>query len=97
MNLERAIEIAVSAHKGQVDKAGRPYVMHVFQVMLSGKTDEERIVGVLHDVVEDTPWTFEMLEKEGFSKTILEALRCVTKTSENEDYGAFTERGKKIH
>lgn len=95
MNLERAIEIAVSAHKGQVDKAGRPYILHVLQVMMAGKTEEEKIVGALHDVVEDTDWTFERLKKEGYSDTIIEALKCVTKTSENEDYEAFTERVKK--
>jgi (p)ppGpp synthase/HD superfamily hydrolase len=95
MNLEKAIEIAVHAHKGQVDKAGRPYILHVLQVMMFGKTDEEKIVGVLHDVVEDTHWTFESLEKEGFSQEIIEALKCVTKISENEHYDAFTERVKK--
>ncbi len=95
MNIERAIEIAVAAHKGQVDKAGKPYVLHVLQVMLYGKTDEEKIVGVLHDVVEDTDWTFEQLEKEGFKKEIIDALRCVTKLSEDEDYDAFIERVKK--
>jgi (p)ppGpp synthase/HD superfamily hydrolase len=95
MNIERAIEIAVNAHKGQVDKAGRPYILHVLQVMMAGKTDEEKIVGALHDVVEDTDWTFEMLKKEGYSDTIIEALKCVTKKSEDEDYEAFTERVKK--
>lgn len=95
MNIERAIEIAVAAHKGQVDKAGRPYLLHVLQVMMAGKTDEEKIVGMLHDVVEDTDWTFEQLEKEGFSKEIIAALKCVTKLTPDEDYEAFTERVKK--
>jgi (p)ppGpp synthase/HD superfamily hydrolase len=95
MDIEKAVEIAVAAHKGQVDKVGRPYVLHVLQVMMAGKTDEEKIVGALHDVVEDTDWTFELLEKEGFSKEIMEALKCVTKLSPDEDYEAFTARVKK--
>ena len=95
MTLERAIEIAVAAHKGQVDKFGNPYILHVFQVLLYGKTNDEKIVGVLHDVVEDTDWTFELLEKEGFSDSVIEALKCVTKTSDTEDYEAFTNRVKK--
>ena len=92
--IERAIEIAVSAHKGQKDKSGNAYILHVMQVMLKGKTNEEKIVGALHDVVEDTDWTFELLKKEGFSEDILAALRCVTKLSDEEDYDAFTERVK---
>ena len=52
--LERAIEIAVEAHRGQVDKAGCEYVEHPLRVMASGRTLEEKIVGVLHDVVEDS-------------------------------------------
>ena len=95
MNIEKAVEIAVAAHKGQIDKVGRPYILHVLQVMMAGKTDEEKIVGALHDVVEDTDWTFEQLEKEGFDKEIIEALKCVTKLSPDEDYEAFTERVKK--
>ncbi len=94
MNIERAIEIAVAAHKGQVDKAGRPYILHVLQVMMAGKTDEERIVGALHDVVEDTEWTFEQLAKEGFDNPIIEALKCVTKVSPDENYESFTDRVK---
>ena len=50
---------------------------------------------MLHDVVEDTSWTFEALAAEGFSDEIIAALRCVTKTSENENYDAFIERIKK--
>ncbi|HUP50107.1 MAG TPA: GTP pyrophosphokinase, partial [Thermoanaerobaculia bacterium] len=57
--LERAIMIAVQAHAGQVDKAGEPYILHPLRVMLKLTSDEERIVGVLHDVVEDTDWTIE--------------------------------------
>ena len=93
--LQRAIEIATEAHKGQLDKAGNDYIGHPLRVMDMGKTDEEKIVGVLHDVVEDTSWTLEALAAEGFSAEIIDALRCVTKTSENENYDSFIERIKK--
>ena len=93
--LKRATEIATEAHKGQFDKSGKDYIGHSLRVMEMGNTEEEKIVGVLHDVVEDTPWTFEMLEAEGFSQEIIEALKCVTKTSENENYDDFIERVKK--
>ena len=93
--LERAIEIATQAHEGQVDKAGNAYIGHPLRVMAMGKTEHEKIAGVLHDIVEDTPWTFEMLEAEGFAPEIIAALKCVTKISENEDYDDFIERVKK--
>lgn len=93
--LTRAIEIATEAHKGQFDKAGNEYIGHPLRVMEMGKTEEEKIVGVLHDVVEDTDWTFEKLEAEGFAPEIIAALKCVTKLSENENYDAFIERVRK--
>ena len=90
--LERAIQIATEAHHGQVDKAGNDYILHPLRVMELGNSLEEKIVGVLHDVVEDTDWTFERLADEGFSPIILDALRCVTKLSENEPYDHFIAR-----
>jgi hypothetical protein len=92
--LDRAKAIATSAHEGQVDKAGKPYIEHPMRVMNMGKTVEEKIAGVLHDVVEDSDWTFEMLEKEGIPKDVMDALRCVTKLSEDENYDHFIERVK---
>ena len=92
--LDRAKAIATSAHEGQVDKAGKPYIEHPLRVMNMGKTVEEKIVGVLHDVVEDSEWTFEMLEKEGMPKEVVDAIKCVTKLSEDEDYDHFIARVK---
>lgn len=92
--LNKAIEIATKAHEGQVDKAGKPYIGHPLCVMNMGVTDDEKIVGVLHDVVEDSDWTFEQLATEGFSVEVIEALRCVTKLSESESYNKFIERIK---
>lgn len=90
--LKKAIEIATEAHKGATDKYGSPYINHVTRVMNLGSTEEEKIIGVLHDVVEDTHWTFEKLTSVGFSSEIMEALKCVTKISEEEDYEEFTLR-----
>ena len=90
--LKRAIEIARQAHAGQVDKAGEDYVEHPLRIMWKAKTEDEQIIGVLHDVVEDSDWTFEMLEEEGFSSEVIEALRCMTKLSDDEDYDHFIDR-----
>jgi len=92
--LSKAISIALKAHEGQFDKAGMPYIGHVMRVMQAGKTEDEKIGGVLHDLVEDTNWTFEMLLAEGFPTHIIDALRCVTKLSDDEPYNAFIQRIK---
>ncbi len=89
--LEQAIQIAVEAHAGQKDKSGRPYILHPLAVMAKMKTDAERIVAVLHDVIEDTPVTRSLLETRGFPNDILDALDCVTKR-EREDYMSFVAR-----
>ncbi len=89
--LERAIEIAASAHAGSIDKGGQPYILHPLRVMLSVQSSDERIAAVLHDVVEDTDWTLEALRDEGFSVAVLNALDALTKR-EAEDYMDFVRR-----
>ena len=89
--LERAISIAATAHAGQIDKAGRPYILHPLRVMLALDATDDQIVGVLHDVVEDTDLTLESLRAEGFSEVVLAALASVTKR-EGEDYPTFVLR-----
>ena len=71
--IERAIEIASSAHAGQIDKAGQPYIFHPLRVMLRVSSEHEQMAAVLHDVVEDTTVTIEHLAKEGFPSEVLRA------------------------
>ena len=99
MNLENAIKIAVEAHTGQVDKGGNPYILHPLRVMLSLDKEEERIVGILHDVVEDcAEWSWERLAAEGFSEEIIQALKRVSKTPEEEvEYRSLPEDQKLYH
>jgi (p)ppGpp synthase/HD superfamily hydrolase len=92
MNLERAIEIAQEAHKRVKDKGGHDYINHPIRVMHAMSNDQEKIVAILHDVVEDSDWTFERLKEEGFEDSVIESLRCVTKYSEEEDYQEFIRR-----
>lgn len=87
-NIEKAIELALNAHSGQKDKAGSPHIFHCLRVMLKGKTQTEQIVGVLHDIIEDTSTSSDDLKKLGFSKEIIDAVVCLTKLQDeyNEDY-----------
>lgn len=89
--LEKAIEIAVKAHKGQRDKNGRAYIGHLLRVMHAGATEDEKICGILHDLVEDTNCTFDDIKKESFSDEIISALKCLTK-NKNENYDVFINR-----
>jgi (p)ppGpp synthase/HD superfamily hydrolase len=89
--LERAIGIAVEAHRGQKDRYGAPYILHPLRVMARVEADTEKTVAILHDVVEDTKWTFADLRREGFTDEILEALDSVTKR-EGEAYEDFVRR-----
>lgn len=89
--LNKALEIARKAHAGQTDKGGDTYVFHPVRVALHCHTEEEKIVALLHDVVEDTDITLDDLRNEGFSAEVLDALRCLTKI-EGEDYMDFVRR-----
>ena len=89
--LERAIAIAAAAHAGQLDKGGAPYILHPLKVMLRMSTLEERIVAVLHDVVEDCGISLDDLRKEGFSEDVLTAIESVTKVP-GESYEDFVDR-----
>ncbi|AKJ01043.1 HD domain-containing protein [Archangium gephyra] len=89
--LEDAIALAVEAHRGQRDKAGQTYILHPLRVMMRLETDTERMVAILHDVVEDSPWTLERLRGLGYPEEVLGALDCLTKR-EGESYEAFIER-----
>jgi GTP diphosphokinase / guanosine-3',5'-bis(diphosphate) 3'-diphosphatase len=78
-SLETAIAIAATAHEGQTDKGGAPYIMHPLRVMMAVLTLDEKIVAVFHDVVEDTDLTFEDLIQAGYAPHIIDAIRSVTK------------------
>lgn len=68
MTLEKAIEIAVAAHNNQVDKDGRPYILHCLRVMLQMDTEVEQIAAVLHDVLEDSDLSPFRLREWGASR-----------------------------
>nr|WP_186322924.1 HD domain-containing protein [Paenibacillus xylanexedens] len=91
MDIELAISIALEAHKGQLDKGGNPYILHPLAVMNRVETIEEKIVAVLHDVIEDTEVTIEQLRELGFSEEIVKAIGLLTK-SEEDSYEQFIEK-----
>jgi (p)ppGpp synthase/HD superfamily hydrolase len=73
-----ALKLCFEAHKEQTDKSGLPYVFHPFHLAEQMQTEETTIVALLHDVVEDTPYTLEDLAKLGFDRPIIDAIALMT-------------------
>lgn len=76
--IDTAIQIAAKAHAGALDKDGYPVILHPLTVGLMGSTDEEKMAGFLHDVVEDTEMTFDDLLEAGIPVGVVNALRLLT-------------------
>ncbi len=89
--LKDAISLAAEAHNGQKDKNGAPYILHPLRVMARVQSETEKIVAVLHDIIEDTDYTIENLRENGYSKEVLEAIDCLTKR-DGEDYDEYLNR-----
>jgi (p)ppGpp synthase/HD superfamily hydrolase len=88
-----AVTIAANAHLGQLDHAGVPYVLHPLRMMLRARTREERVVAVLHEVVERDQWTLAALGDEGLSPVELDALdRLTLRHAQGETHRAQLER-----
>lgn len=75
---KRALKLCFDAHKEQLDKSGLPYVFHPFHLAEQMTDEATTIVALLHDVVEDTDYTFADLEEMGFGKEVIEALKLLT-------------------
>lgn len=86
--LEKAIILATNKHAGQVDKGGNIYIEHPLRLMTKMDTIEEKIVAVLHDIVEDTDCSLDDLRKEGFPENIVTAVDCLTR-KKDETYKEF--------
>ncbi|MEO5346532.1 MAG: GTP pyrophosphokinase [Magnetococcus sp. YQC-9] len=89
--LDRAIALAAEAHLGQLDKSRQPYILHPLRMMMRFESNEERIVAVLHDVVEDCGVSFDSLREMGFPDVVLEALERLTHHPK-EPYEAYIAR-----
>jgi (p)ppGpp synthase/HD superfamily hydrolase len=95
MNLiDISLKIAIDAHEGQVDKAGKPYIMHPIRLMLKMHDEKAMSAAVLHDVIEDSTMNEEDLRRRGIPDDVIEAVFCLTK-KENEPYDTFIERASK--
>lgn len=77
--LHIAIQIALYAHEGQVDKGGSPYILHPLSVMEEMDTIEEKIVAVLHDTIEDSDIKKEELITLGIPEELVDEIDLLTR------------------
>lgn len=75
---QKAMKLCFTAHKDQLDKSGLPYVFHPFHLAGQMRDEYTTIAALLHDVVEDTDYTFENLADMGFPEEVVDALRLLT-------------------
>ncbi|MBL0126751.1 MAG: hypothetical protein IPP83_04675 [Flavobacteriales bacterium] len=89
--LETAIRLAAKVHKGQTDRSGKPYILHVMRVMMRGQDFDEQVLGALHDVLERSELTLDEIEKKGFSPRVVKALDVISRRPE-ETYEQYIDR-----
>jgi (p)ppGpp synthase/HD superfamily hydrolase len=91
--LEDAIALAAHAHRGQIYPSpnGEPFILHPLRVMLQVDGTTDRIVAVLHDLVEDTDWSLQDVQDHGYPHCVIEALDHLTRRS-GEQYEAYIDR-----
>jgi guanosine-3',5'-bis(diphosphate) 3'-pyrophosphohydrolase len=76
--VENAIELAVRFHRGQCDKAGKPYILHPLTLMLKTADPIEQQAAVLHDLLEDTDATIEDLMESQIHPEAIKAIELLT-------------------
>lgn len=75
---KKALKLCFEAHKNQVDKGGMPYVFHPFHLAEQMTDEPTTVAALLHDVVEDTDYTFDDLRAYGFDEAVIRALMLLT-------------------
>ena len=92
--ISKALKLCYEAHKEQKDKGGAPYYLHPIRVALCMETPSQKVVALLHDIVEDTEISLDYLRDCGFTETIIEAVEAITRRS-GEPYNEYLCRVKK--
>ena len=91
--IDIALAIAKKAHAGQVDKAGVDYIQHPLYVASQVKTEQEKTVALLHDVIEDSDVTADDLLASGLSNEVVTAVQILTK-KKGQSYQEYLEKVK---
>ncbi len=77
--LHKAIIIAFEAHQGQSSINGEPYILHPLRLLIKAKSNEERIIAILHDVIEKTNISLADLKNKGFDQNIISSIDSLSR------------------
>ena len=77
--LHKAITIACEAHQGQSSINGEPYILHPLRLLIKAKSNEERIIAILHDVIEKTNISLADLKNKGFNQNIISSIDSLSR------------------
>lgn len=84
----KALEIVTTLFENDKDKGGMPYMLHILYVYKHVSTIEEKVVALLHDVIEDKDVTSDDLIEVGFPQKIVKDVEILTRVKpiEYKDY-----------
>ena len=79
--LAQMLHTATSAHHGQYDRGGNPYILHPLKVMHYLKSNDEELMCMAlgHDIIEDTSVTYKDLRDAGMTERVIAGIRALTK------------------
>ena len=77
--LHKALTIASEAHQGQFSINGEPYILHPLRLLIKAKSSEERIIAVLHDVIEKSNFSLADLKNKGFDQNIISSIESLSR------------------
>ena len=77
--LHKAITIACEAHQGQSSINGEPYILHPLRLLIKAKSNDERIIAILHDVIEKTNISLADLKNKGFNQNIISSIDSLSR------------------
>ena len=89
--LYKTLELVLKLFNGKVDKSGIPYVVHLMKVYEGVSDYKEKIVALMHDIVEDTDIGYDDLKEFGYDDSVIEMLSFLTK-KKGEYYPDYIDR-----
>ena len=89
--LHKAITIACDAHQGQSSINGEPYILHPLRLLIKAKSNEEKIIAVLHDVIEKSNISLADLKNKGFDQNIISSIDSLSRRK-SESYFEYIGR-----
>lgn len=99
MNLDKAHELVIKYFGNKKDKGGNPYIWHLEYVSSKGRNEEEKIIGLLHDILEDTILEERDLIKAGFNEKIIKIIKILTRNKKipyDEYIDSIIKSGNKV-